>query len=120
MATNEITMKPKGGRGKRADYNTVQVRCPEPIKAAVVNLINQWHLGGIQQSEQPIELMELQAEIETLKKLNQNLNIAIEELKKQKEQLDAENLKLDERTRDLILEIDALKSELAYCKQSSL
>lgn len=104
MTTNEITVKPKGGRGKRADYNTVQVRCPEPVKTAVVNLIDQWRLGGIQQSEQPTELMELQAEIEALKQLNKNLNTTIEELRKRNQELDN------------TLEINTLKAELTECK----
>jgi len=108
MVTNEITVKPKGGRGKRADYNTVQVRCPEPVKSAVINLINQWHLGGVQQSqsEQPTELMELQAEIEALKQLNKNLNTTIEGLRKQNQKLDN------------TLEINTLKAELTECKQN--
>lgn len=104
MATNEITVKPKGGRGKRADYNTVQVRCPEPVKMAVVNLIDQWRLGGIQPSEQPTKLMELQAEIEALKQLNKNLNTTIEELRKRNQELDNS------------LEINIPKTELTECK----
>ncbi|VXD22402.1 hypothetical protein PL8927_750078 [Planktothrix serta PCC 8927] len=104
MATDEIMVKPKGGRGKRADYNTVQVRCPEPIKSAVVNLINQWHLGEVQQSEPVTELTELQAEIEALKQANKNLNTTIEELRKRNKQLDN------------TLEINTLKAELTECK----
>ncbi len=87
--TDEVMVKPKGGRGKRAGYATVQVRCPEPIKSAVVNLINQWHLGEVQQSEPVTELTELQTEIETLKQLNQNLNTTIEELRKRNQELES-------------------------------
>lgn len=123
MTTDNI--KPKGGRGKRADYVTVQVRCPEPIKAAVINLINQWHLGG-ETPPQTNQLDELQAEIIRLTQLNENLNTAIikplteaiEELKKQNNELDDENLKLHEKTGDLGLEIQILKSELSECKQN--
>ena len=122
MTTDNI--KPKGGRGKRADYVTVQVRCPEPIKAAVINLINQWHLG--ETTPQTNQLDELQAEIIRLTQLNENLNTAIikplteaiEELKKQNNELDVENLKLHEKTGDLGLEIQILKSELSECKQN--
>lgn len=122
MTTDNI--KPKGGRGKRADYVTVQVRCPEPIKAAVINLINQWHLG--ETTPQTNQLDELQAEIIRLTQLNENLNTAIikplteaiEELKKQNNELDDENLKLHEKTGDLGLEIQILKSELSECKQN--
>jgi len=38
--------KPKGGRGIRASYQTIQVRCPIPIKAAVMHLIEQFHQIG--------------------------------------------------------------------------
>ncbi len=122
MTTDNI--KPKGGRGKRADYVTVQVRCPEPIKAAVINLINQWHLGG--ETTPQTNQLELQAEIIRLTQLNENLNTAIikplteaiEELKKQNNELDDENLKLHEKTGDLGLEIQILKSELSECKQN--
>ena len=38
--------KPKGGRGLRAPYQTIQVRCPIPIKAAVMHLIEQFHQTG--------------------------------------------------------------------------
>lgn len=34
--------KPLGGRGKRAPYNTVMVRVPEPIKARVEKLIEEY------------------------------------------------------------------------------
>jgi len=38
--------KPKGGRRLRAPYQTIQVRCPIPIKAAVMHLIKQFHQTG--------------------------------------------------------------------------
>ena len=101
MATDNI--KPKGGRGKRAEYQTVQVRCPEPIKTAVVNLINQWHLGETNPPKVN-ELEELKAETNRLTQLNINLNTTIEELRKQ--------------NGDLSLEIDTLKNELTECKQN--
>lgn len=34
---------PKGGRGKKADYRTIQVRCPEPLKFTVHELIRRYH-----------------------------------------------------------------------------
>lgn len=112
MTTDNI--KPKGGRGKRAEYQTVQVRCPEPIKPEVMALINQWHSTG-ETTQQTNPLDELQSEINRLTQLNKNLNTTIEELKKQNEQLDTENLKLHERTGDLSLAIDNLKVELTEC-----
>jgi vacuolar-type H+-ATPase subunit H len=35
----------RGGRGKKADYETIQVRCPKPIKPEVQELIRQFHAG---------------------------------------------------------------------------
>lgn len=116
MTTGNI--KPKGGRGKRAKYLTVPVRCPEPIKPEVMTLINFWHsTGETIQAQHNSQLDELQTEINRLTQLNKNLNTAIEDLKKQNEQLDTENLKLHEQTGDLGLEIETLKNELTDCKQ---
>lgn len=36
---------PKGGRGKKAPYKTVQVRCPEPVKPVVEKIIDQFRSG---------------------------------------------------------------------------
>ncbi len=38
--------QPKEGRGLRAPYQTIQARCPIPIKAAVMHLIEQFHQTG--------------------------------------------------------------------------
>lgn len=32
----------KGGRGQQAPWETVMVRCPEPIKAKVQSIIDDW------------------------------------------------------------------------------
>jgi chromosome segregation ATPase len=118
MTTDNV--KPKGGRGKRAEYQTIQVRCPEPVKPEVMALINHWHATGeTTQSQHDTEINQLQAEISRLNQLNINSNTTIEELKKQNEQLDSENLKLHERTGNLTLIIDTLKSELTQYKQKS-
>jgi FtsZ-binding cell division protein ZapB len=37
---------PKGGRGKQAPYKTIQVRCPEPVKLIVQEIIRQFHEQG--------------------------------------------------------------------------
>lgn len=41
-------MKPKGGRGYKADYKTVSVRCPEPLKLTVHSIIKRWHAQEFQ------------------------------------------------------------------------
>lgn len=37
----------RGGRGKKAPYKTTSVRCPEPIKASVMQLIQRFHAGEV-------------------------------------------------------------------------
>jgi hypothetical protein len=37
--------KPVGGRGQKAPYTTTHVRVPEPVKADVERLINDYKLG---------------------------------------------------------------------------
>lgn len=37
---------PKGGRGKMASYKTIQVRCPEPVKDKVMQVIQSFHDGS--------------------------------------------------------------------------
>lgn len=37
----------KGGRGKKAPWETVMVRCPEPIKNEVQNTIDSWKQAQI-------------------------------------------------------------------------
>lgn len=51
-------VKPVGGRGKRAPYQTVQMRVPLPIKAHVEQLIEQYReqvLGESNVSEKVVE-----------------------------------------------------------------
>lgn len=34
---------PKGGRSKKADYQTIQIRCPKPLKHTVQEIIRRYH-----------------------------------------------------------------------------
>lgn len=43
MNTSFVMTTPKGGRGKKAPYRTIQVRCPEPLKKEVAQLIERYH-----------------------------------------------------------------------------
>lgn len=37
-----------GGKSKTAPYKTTHVRVPEPIKSAVQDFINQWHVNNFE------------------------------------------------------------------------
>jgi hypothetical protein len=47
--------KPLGGRGQKAPYETVQVRCPKPIKAEVEALISQYRDSVLAGTNEPIK-----------------------------------------------------------------
>ena len=51
-------VKAKGGRGKKAPYKTVSVRCPEPVKAAVMRLIQKFHDDQVTADDQVAALKE--------------------------------------------------------------
>lgn len=47
--------KPIGGRGKRAPYQTIQMRVPLPIKAEVEKLIEQYRSTVLSEFEIPVD-----------------------------------------------------------------
>lgn len=72
----------KGGRGKKAPYRTVSVRCPEPVKPLVLGIIHQFHQQTLTDktnstSDVAADVVALQKEIATLKE-------RIEKLEKEK------------------------------------
>lgn len=48
-------VKPIGGRGKRAPYQTIQMRVPLPIKPEVEKLIEQYRTVMLGEDETPVE-----------------------------------------------------------------
>ncbi len=63
----------KGGRGKKAPYKTISVRCPEPLKAVVLGIIHRFHEDGTlpeNPSNPAGEIAELKQRIERLEKEN--------------------------------------------------
>lgn len=48
--------KPIGGRGKRAPYQTIQMRVPLPVKAEVEKLIEQYRNTVLSEAEAPIDV----------------------------------------------------------------
>lgn len=59
-------MTPKGGRGKKADYRTVQVRCPEPLKFTVCQMIQRWHAQEFVPQPEPTKLPAAMSDAEIL------------------------------------------------------
>ncbi len=59
---------PKGGRGKKAEYRTVPVRCPEPLKLTVQEIIRRYHAQEFQPSDLEAECERLKARLAELEK----------------------------------------------------
>lgn len=59
--------KPLGGRGQKAPYDTVQVRCPLPIKSEVDALIAQYRDSVLAGKEEPKKVDSTLAYSECLK-----------------------------------------------------
>ena len=84
---------PKGGRGKKAPYETQQMRVPTPIKDQVTSLIAKFRgeiLGDPQIDEslfEPVEITKLSPELESLQLEIQNLKTALEASKTEKQNL---------------------------------
>jgi DnaJ-class molecular chaperone len=51
----ENKRKPKGGRAKRANYDTVMIRVPIPIRGEVEKLIEKFHLENAEYMALPIQ-----------------------------------------------------------------
>lgn len=77
---------PKGGRGKQAPYKTIQVRCPEPVKPRVQEIIRQFHEQETENlntgitAAQEAKVVELEASLTVLRN-------SVEPLKRENERL---------------------------------
>ena len=84
---------PKGGRGKKAPYETQQMRVPTPIKDQVTSLIAQFRseiLDGSKTFEnlfESVDNTQLSLELENLKSEIQNLKTALEISETEKQNL---------------------------------
>ena len=84
---------PKGGRGKKAPYETTQMRVPVPIKDRVSSLITKFRgevFGDLKTDENLFESVDntkISAEIESLQIEIQNLKTALEEANQQVDNL---------------------------------
>ena len=84
---------PKGGRGKKAPYETQQMRVPIPIKDQVTGLIAKFRgeiLGDPQTDEnlvEPVDITKLSPKLESLQLETQNLKTALEASETEKQNL---------------------------------
>jgi hypothetical protein len=62
--------KPKGGRGKKAPYDTTVVRVPDPVLAEVEQIIDAYRNGGFTESKLLVQSFD---EIKVGKEKLQNL-----------------------------------------------
>jgi hypothetical protein len=53
LNTGLQTMKPLGGRGKKAPYETIQMRVPVPLKLKLADLISEYREKVLLSDEQP-------------------------------------------------------------------
>lgn len=108
---------PKGGRGKQAPYKTIQVRCPEPVKPIVQEIIRQFHeqgtvnsVGNLNTSLEQSQVLELNQQIEALQ-------ARLEEVKARRDELDKEVNRLTAQTGDMGLTLQLKDEELGNTKQ---
>jgi hypothetical protein len=69
--------KPKGGRGYKAPYETVMVRCPVPVKAEVESLIQRYREAILKGEEW--EVVKQQDQIESQAKEEIQVKVTKEE-----------------------------------------
>ena len=109
---------PKGGRGKKAPYETQQMRVPTPIKDQVTSLIAKFRgeiLGDPQIDENLFELVDdtkISAELESLQLEIQNLKTALETSETEKLNLKTALQKANQQVENLStsLEVEKQKS----------
>jgi uncharacterized coiled-coil DUF342 family protein len=109
---------PKGGRGKQAAYKTIQVRCPEPIKPLVVELIRQFHEQGTANPVSNLNTSLGQSQALELNQQIEALQAQLEELKAQRDELDKEVNRLTVQTGDMDLTLQNQALEIADLKKA--
>lgn len=109
---------PKGGRGKSATYKTIQVRCPEPVKPLVVELIRQFHEQGITNSVGNPNTSLGQSQALELNQQIEALQAQLEEVKAQRDELDKEVNRLTAQTGVMDLTVQNQALEIADLKKA--
>jgi len=102
--------KPVGGRGKKAPYETIQMRVPVPIKDRVNELINQFRDGALTGAE--ADISDSTAELENLKQQIQNLNTTLEISETEKQNLNTALQDANQRINNLNTALMSAQSEI--------
>ncbi|HEY9750049.1 MAG TPA: hypothetical protein V6C63_15295 [Allocoleopsis sp.] len=109
---------PKGGRGKQAPYKTIQVRCPEPVKPLVAELIRQFHERGTANSVDNLNTSLEQSQVLELNQQIETLRARLEEVKAQRDELDKQVNRLTAQARDMDLMVQNQVLEIADLKKA--
>lgn len=107
--------KPKGGRGKKAPYETQQMRVPVPIKEQVNNLITQFRDETLTESEDDsilVTSLERSLEIEALKDEIQNLKTALKESQTERQNLNTALQDTNQQINNLNTALMSAQSEI--------
>ena len=109
---------PKGGRGKKAPYETQQMRVPTPIKDQVAGLIAKFRgeiLGDLQTNKnlfEPVDITKLSPELESLQLETQNLKTALEDSETEKLNLKTALQETNQQIENLSTTLDDARSEI--------
>ena len=109
---------PKGGRGKKAPYETTQMRVPVPIKDQVSSLIAKFR-GGIfndlktdENLFESVDNTQLSLELENLKSEIQNLKTTLEISEAEKQNLKTTLKETNQQIGNLSTALDDARSEI--------
>jgi flagellar biosynthesis chaperone FliJ len=104
--------KPVGGRGKKAPYETQQMRVPVPIKDRVNKLITKFRDGTLELDENLVSNTESLSEIKALQDEIQNLKTALESNETEKQNLNTALQDANQRINNLSSALISAQSEI--------
>lgn len=117
---------PKGGRGKKAPYETQQMRVPTPIKKQVSSLIAKFRgdiLGDPQIDENLFESVDdtkISAELESLQLEIQNLKTALETSETEKLNLKTALQETNQQVENLSTTLEEMKQQIEKLKTGKI
>lgn len=115
---------PKGGRGKKAPYETQQMRVPTPIKDQVTSLIAQFRSEILDDSKtfenlfNSVDNTQLSLELENLKSEIQNLKTALEVSEAEKLNLSTALQETNQQVENLSTALVNAQSEIQHLSAS--
>jgi len=127
---------PKGGRGKKAPYETTQMRVPVPIKDQVNSLIAKFRgevlddnnlIEPVNNTHLSLELKSLQSEIQNLKTAleiseveKQNLKITLQETNQQVDNLSSALVEAQSEIQNLSTSLEQTNQQLEKLKTGKI